>query len=298
MTRPTHTSKGGTAVAPDKKRLIKEFLLMTFATVMISVGVYCFKFPNNFSMGGVSGLSILLGKVLPVLSASSYNTIINVLFLILGFIMLDKGFGFRTVYCSLLSAGLIQVFSWVWPLTEPLTDQLMLELFFAVILPALGAAILFNIDASSGGTDIAAMILKKYTGLDVGTALLISDVAIAAAALFVFDATAGLCSLLGLALKSVLVDSAIESLNRRKAFFVITSDPEHVCDYVTHTLVRGATIWTAQGAYTHDIHHVVLTVLSRGQAVALRRHLKEVDPHAFMIVANSSEIFGKGFLRA
>ena len=282
----------------DKKRFWKEFFWMNVATVMISVGVYCFKFPNNFSMGGVSGLSILLGKVLPVLSASSYNTIINVLFLILGFIMLDKSFGFRTVYCSLLSAGLIQVFSWVWPLTEPLTDQLMLELFFAVILPALGAAILFNIDASSGGTDIAAMILKKYSGLDVGTALLISDVAIAAAALFVFDATAGLCSLLGLALKSVLVDSAIESLNRRKAFFVITSDPEHVCDYVTHTLVRGATVWTAQGAYTHDVHHVVLTVLSRGQAVALRRHLKQVDPHAFMIVANSSEIFGKGFLRA
>ena len=283
---------------PDKKRFLKEFVWMNVAALMISVGVYCFKFPNNFSIGGVSGLSILLGRMLPMLSASTYNTIINVLFLILGFIMLDKGFGFRTVYCSLLSAGLIQVFSWVWPLTEPLTDQLMLELFFAVILPALGAAILFNIDASSGGTDIAAMILKKYTGLDVGTALLISDVAIAAAALFVFDATAGLCSLLGLALKSVLVDSAIESLNRRKAFFVITSDPEHVCDYVTHTLVRGATVWTAQGAYTHDVHHVVLTVLSRGQAVALRRHLKQVDPHAFMIVANSSEIFGKGFLRA
>ena len=271
---------------------------MNLATIMLSIGVYCFKFTNNFSMGGVSGLSVLLGKVLPMLSASTYNTIINVLFLILGFLMLDKGFGFRTVYCSVLSAGLIQVFSWVWPLTHPLTDQLMLELFFAVILPALGAAILFNIDASSGGTDIAAMILKKYTGLDVGTALLISDVAIAAAALFVFDVTAGLCSLLGLALKSVLVDSAIESLNRRKAFFVITSDPEHVCDYVTNTLVRGATVWQAQGAYTHDVHHVVLTVLSRGQAVALRRHLKQVDPHAFMIVANSSEIFGKGFLRA
>ena len=281
----------------DKKRFWKEFLWMNVATVMISVGVYCFKFPNNFSMGGVSGLSILLGKVLPVLSASSYNTIINVLFLILGFLMLDKSFGFRTVYCSLLSAGLIQVFSWVWPLTAPLTDQLMLELFFAVILPALGAAILFNIDASSGGTDIAAMILKKYTGMDVGRALLISDVVIAAAALFVFDMTAGLCSLLGLALKSVLVDSAIESLNRRKAFFVITSDPVHVCDYVTHTLGRGATVWQAKGAYTDQTHHVVLTVLSRGQAVAMRRHLRQVDPHAFLIVANSSEIFGKGFLQ-
>ena len=148
------------------------------------------------------------------------------------------------------------------------------------------------------GEVICADSMQVYKGLDVGTALLISDVAIAAAALFVFDVKAGLCSLLGLALKSVLVDGAIESLNRRKAFFVITSDPDHVCDYVTHTLVRGATVWTAQGAYTHDVHHVVLTVLSRSQAVALRRHLKQVDPHAFMIVANSSEIFGKGFLRA
>ncbi len=285
-------------MSTQKKRFLNELIWMTFGTLILSAGVYFFKFPNNFSMGGVSGLSILLGKALPVLSPSTYNSIINVLFLILGFLLLDKSFGFRTVYCSLLSAGLIEVFSWVVPMSAPLADQLILELLFAVILPALGAAILFNIDASSGGTDIAAMILKKYTGLDVGSALLVSDIAIAAAALVVFDLTAGLCSLLGLALKSVLVDSAIESLNRRKAFFIITSDPEHVCSYVTHTLGRGATLWQAQGAYTHVVHHVVLTVLSRRQAVVLRRHLREVDPKAFMIVANSSEIFGKGFLRA
>ena len=71
-----------------------------------------------------------------------------------------------------------------------------------------------------------------------------------------------------------------------------------MCDYVTHTLVRGATVWQAKGAYTDQTHYVVLTVLSRGQAVAMRRHLRQVDPHAFLIVANSSEIFGKGFLRA
>ena len=283
---------------PSPKELFHEFLLMSLGTALVSVGVYFFKFPNNFSMGGVSGLAVLLGKLIPQLSPSTFNSIINLLFLLLGFLLLDKGFGFRTVYCSILYAGLVQVFEILWPLSAPLTNQLMLELLFAVVLPAIGSAILFNIGASSGGTDIAAMILKKYTGMDVGRALLVSDVAIAAAALVVFDVQAGLCSLLGLALKSVLVDSAIESLNRRKAFFVITSDPEHVCDYVTHTLVRGATVWTAQGAYTHDVHHVVLTVLSRGQAVVLRRQLKSMDPHAFLIVANSSEIFGKGFLRA
>lgn len=280
------------------KELFHDFLLMTLGTALVSVGVYFFKFPNNFSMGGVSGLAVLLGRLLPQLSPSTFNSIINILFLVLGFLLLDKGFGFRTVYCSLLYSGLVQVFSWLWPLDGPLTQELMLELLFAVVLPAMGSAILFNIGASSGGTDIAAMILKKYSGMDVGRALLLSDVAIAAAALVIFDVQAGLCSLLGLALKSVLVDSAIESFNRRKAFFIITSQPEPVCDYVTHTLERGATVWQAQGAYTHEVHYVVLTVLSRGQAVVLRRQLKAMDPHAFLIVANSSEIFGKGFLRA
>ncbi len=287
-------------MSETRKAQVNEFLLMTLGTALVSVGVYFFKFPNNFSMGGVSGLSILLGKVIHVswLTPSTFNSIINTLFLILGFLLLDKGFGFKTVYCSVLYAGLVQVFEWLCPMTGPLTDQLMLELFFAVILPALGSAILFNINASTGGTDIAAMILKKFSGLDVGRALLCSDVLIAAAALFVFDITAGLCSLLGLVLKSVLVDNVIESLNRRKAFIIITSHPQIASAFITDELNRGATIWDGMGAYTKEGHQVVLTVLTRAQAVLLRRHLKQNDPHAFMIITNSSEIFGKGFLRA
>lgn len=282
------------------KNFVKEFLLMSIGTALVSIGVYFFKFPNHFSMGGVSGLSILLGEVIrvPWLTPSMFNTMINLLFLVLGFVLLDKGFGLKTVYCSLLYSALVQIFEWVWPMTAPLTDQLMLELFFAVILPALGSAILFNLGSSTGGTDIAAMILKKYSGLDVGNALLCSDLLIAAAALFIFDITAGLCSLLGLVLKSVLVDSVIESLNRKKAFIIITSNPEIACGYITDNLIRGATLWDAEGAYTHKEHQIVLTVLSRGQAVMLRRYLKEHDSSAFMIVTNSSEIFGKGFLRA
>ena len=282
------------------KRDFQEFLLLTLGTALVSAGVYFFKFPNHFSMGGVSGLAVLLGELFPHawLSPSVFNTLINLLFLVLGFLLLDKGFGLKTVYCSLLYSGLVQVFEWIWPLSAPLTDELMLELFFAVILPALGSGILFNLDASTGGTDIAAMILKKYTGLDVGRALLCSDIAIAAAALLVFDVTAGLCSLLGLVLKSVLVDSVIESLNRRKAFMIITYQPELVTGYITRELGRGATVWEGTGAYTREKHQVVLTVLARHQAVLLRRYLKSSDPHAFMIVTNSSEIFGKGFLRA
>lgn len=279
---------------------VKEFLLMSLGTALVSIGVYFFKFPNNFSMGGVSGLSVLLGELVrvPGLTPSVFNSIINTLFLVLGFVFLNRGFGFKTVYCSLLYAGLTQVFEILVPLSAPLTTNKMLEAFFAIILPALGSGILFNLNASTGGTDIAAMILKKYTGLDVGRALLLSDIVIAAAALFVFDIETGLFSLLGLVLKSVLVDSVIESINRRKSLTIITSQPEVSMVFITQTLGRGATVWEGQGAYTHQKHWIVLTVLSRGQAVVLRRYLKEKDPGAFLLVSNSSEIFGKGFLRA
>lgn len=285
---------------PSPRQALTAFLLMTLGSALVSVGVYFFKFPNHFSMGGVSGLSILLGQLIPsrLVTPATFNTGITVLFLILGFLVLDKSFGLKTVYCSLLYSGLIQLFERLFPLSRPLTGQKMLELFFAVILPALGAAILFNMDASTGGTDIMAMILKKFSGMDVGRALLISDVLIAASALLVFDVETGLFALLGLALKSVLVDSVIESLNRNKAFTVVTHDPERVCRYINEDLHRGATIWKGQGAYTHQDQFVILTALSRHQAVALRNYLRQNDPHAFMLITNSSEIFGKGFLRA
>lgn len=282
------------------RQAVQEFLMMSLGTALVSVGVYFFKFPNHFSMGGVSGLSVLLGAVVQVdwLTPSTFNSIINTLFLVLGFLFLNKGFGLRTVYCSLLYAAMIQLFEVFVPLSAPLTTNKMLEAFFAIILPSLGSGILFNLNASTGGTDIAAMILKKFSGLDVGRALLLSDVLIAGAALFIFDIETGLFSLLGLVLKSVLVDSVIESLNRRKSFTIITSNPGVVSEYITKELIRGATIWEGQGAYTHTKHWVVLTVLSRGQAVLLRRYLKEHDPSAFMLVSNTSEIFGRGFLRA
>ncbi len=285
---------------PTWKSRLTEFALLTLGAAMVAVGVYFFKFPNHFSTGGVSGLSVLLGQLIPahVITASTMNTILNVIFLAAGFLVLDKGFGLKTVYCTVLYTALVQVFEWIWPLSGPLTDQPMLELFFAVILPSLGAAILFNLGSSTGGTDIVAMILKKFSGMDVGRALLVSDVLIAGSALVIFDVKTGLFSLLGLMLKSVLVDSAIESINRRKSFMVVTHDPEPVCDFIIHTMNRSATVWKGQGAYTHHDQYVILTALSRHQAMLLRNFLRKTDPHAFMLITNSSEIFGKGFLRA
>ena len=279
------------------KQLLREFLPLTLGTALVAFGVYFFKFPNNFSTGGVTGIAVLLSAVFPSISSSTFASVINILFLILGFAVLNRGFGVRTVYCSLLFSALLSGLEWLCPMSAPLTDQKLLELFFAVIFPALGSAILFNMQGSTGGTDILAMILRKFTSLDIGRALLCVDVLIAGSTLFLINIETGLFSLLGLILKSVLVDTVIESLNRKKSFILVTSCPDEVCNFITHTLHRSATFWKAEGAYTHQEKWVVLAALSRAQAVALRRYLKALDPHAFMLITNSSEIFGKGFLR-
>ena len=284
-------------MSPRIKTALKEFPMLTIGTALVALGVYFFKFPNNFSTGGVTGLAILLSAVFPI-SSATFASVLNVAFLILGFIVLNKGFGARTIYCSLLFSALLSGLEWLCPLSAPLTDQPLLELLFAVILPALGSGILFNMQGSTGGTDILAMILKKYTSLDIGQALLYVDVIIAGSTLFLINIETGLFSLLGLLLKSVLVDTVIESINRKKSVILVTSFPEEIASFITHNLGRSATIWEAKGAYSHETKWVVMSALSRSQAVILRRHLKAVDLHGFMMVTNSSEIFGKGFLRA
>ncbi len=280
------------------KAKAQEVLLLILGTALVALGVYFFKFPNNYSTGGVTGIAVILSSLFPTVSSSTFTSVINIASLVLGFVFLNRGFGIRTIFCTLLFSAMLAGLEWLYPMTHPLTDQKMLELFFAVILPSLGAAILFNLDSSTGGTDILAMILKKYTSMDIGKALLYVDVLITAATLVVINIETGLYSLLGLVLKSVLVDMVIESFNRRKSFMLVTSCPDTVCTYITQQLHRSATYWKGEGAYSHQDKWVVLTALSRAQAVALRRYLKGVDPHAFMLITNSSEIFGKGFLRA
>ena len=280
------------------KAKAREVLLLILGTALVALGVYFFKFPNNYSTGGVTGIAVILSSLFPSVSSSTFTSVINIASLVLGFVFLNRGFGIRTIFCTLLFSAMLAGLEWLYPMTHPLTDQKMLELFFAVILPSLGAAILFNLDSSTGGTDILAMILKKYTSMDTGKALLYVDVLITAATLIVINIETGLYSLLGLVLKSVMVDMVIESFNRRKSFMLVTSCPDTVCTYITHQLHRSATYWKGEGAYSHQDKWVVLTALSRAQAVALRRYLKGIDPHAFMLITNSSEIFGKGFLRA
>ena len=176
-----------------------------------------------------------------------------------------------------------------------LTGQPMLELVFAVMLTGIGSAILFRCNASSGGTDIVALILKKFTSLNVGTALLITDVLTAASTIFIFGIEVGLFSLLGLFAKVFVVDDILDSMNMCKSFTIITTKPRQIEDYITKNMKRGATVYHAEGAYTHKDKTVILTVCRRSEALKLRKKVKEIDEHSFMVITKTSEIMGKGF---
>ena len=276
------------------KSKLKNFSLLTISTLIMAVGISFFKFANNFTFGGITGIAVLVAKFLPI-SASDFSFVVNILLLIIGWIVLGKSFAEKTAYSTILLSVSLSLLERIYPMSHPLTNEPLLELIFAILLPALGSAILFNIGASSGGTDVIAMILKKYTSVDIGKGLMISDLIFTLAGFLVFNVKTGLYSLFGLIMRSALIDNFIESFNRSKYFHVVTSNATCICDFIQNDLQRGATIVNATGAFTGDDKYIILTVLSPSQAVKLRNFIKEHDPKAFLLVSNTSEIIGKGF---
>ena len=286
--------KNGILDRNKAKRTALEYGLITLAAALLVVGVYFFKFPNNFSFGGVTGMAVVLSAVTPF-STGTINFVINMALLVLGFASLGREFGLKTVYVSVLISVGLSGLEKLFPLHAPLTSEPVLDLIFAIVLPALSSAILFNIGASGGGTDIVAVLLQKHSTVNIGTALFLVDLSITAAAFFIFDIQTGMFSFCGLMAKSLVIDSAIENINLCKYFTIVCDDPDPICEFIHVNLDRSATIFQAEGTFTHHPKYVILTVMKRGQAVQLRNFIRQIEPHAFLMITNSSEIIGKGF---
>lgn len=272
------------------------WLLMNVGTLCVAAGVYFFKSPNHFATGGVSGIAIVLAGYVP-LKQSELVMIVNVALLLLGFLFLGKGCTLKTIYCSLVYSAENMLFEYLFPLNAPITDQPFLELVIAMLLTGAGSALIFNCGASSGGTDIVALVLKKYTKLDTGKALLLSDFAIACCA-FLFGPTAGLFSVLGLFSKAFIIDGVIENIGKSKYITIITSSPQDVGDYIINVMKRDFTEYRATGGYTGAEKTVLITVCKRGEALRLKAEVKRRDPSAFVIITDANEILGKGFREA
>ena len=278
-----------------RKEWMREFGLLNLGTFLTAIGSYFFKFPNNFSTGGVTGLSVVLTHYFPGLSNGTIVSVINIALMVVGLILLGKEFGFKTFYVTIAFSAMLKLFETVTPLTQPLTDQPFMELLFGVFLPAWGSAMLFNIGSSTGGTDIIAMVVKKYFKCHIGKALLVVDFFITVMTFVAFGPTTGLFSILGLVMRSFAVDFFLEEMNTYKSFTIITDHAEEIYQYITQVLHRGATIYHAEGVFEHSDKTIILTAQSKQQGIKLQEQIKKADPHAFVLISNTSEIIGKGF---
>ena len=273
---------------------LKNFLIITAGCFLLAIGVYFFKIPNGFVTGGVTGVGTILAQFTPI-SAGLWIWILNISLLLLGFLVLGKETGIKTVYCSMLYSALTYIFEFMFPMQKPLSGEPLLELIYAMLLTSVASAMIFNGKASTGGTDIVALILKKFTSINVGKALLIADSIVAVSSFFFFGMEIGLFSILGLFAKAFLVDGVIESLNTCKYFVVITSKRDEISEYIIKSLHHGVTVSTVIGEYTKQEKTMIHTVCRRAEAIRLREKIREIDPKAFTIITTSSEIIGRGF---
>ena len=139
------------------------------------------------------------------------------------------------------------------------------------------------------------MIIKKYSTMNISTALLATDLIVVVVSFLIFDTLTGLCSILGLLAKTLLIDKSIERMKLNKFFTIVSSNPQPICDFITHELDHSATTYHAQGAYSHRDRTVILTVVDVKQAIYLQRFIHRTEPTAFTAITKSSEIVGKGF---
>jgi len=277
------------------KTIIKEYILITIGIALVALGLYFFLIPNDLAVGGVSGLAIVINQYMPGLTIGALMFVLNIILFVVGFMFIGSSFGVRTMYASFGLSGMIWVLEKLCPMSGSITNDIFLELIFGILIGAIGMGIVFNQNASTGGTDIIAKMLNKYFHLEIGKSLLIADFLITILAGVAFGPRIGMYALLGVIINGYTVDAVIAGINNCKKVEVVSSKGEEIKRFIIEDLNRGATLYTAKGAYTNDEKEIITSVLGNKQFIKLKNHIKEIDKTAFIITYNVHETVGEGF---
>lgn len=273
------------------KNQMKTFFTITLAMFIISVAIYFFLIPSNIITGSITGLAMVLEK-LTQLSISTLTLIINIILLIMGFILIGKDFGAKTVYASLLLPFFLAVFERINPNNVSLTQNSVYDMATYILILAFGQTILFRVNASSGGTDILAKIVNKYTHIDLGKSCTIVGLLICTTSLLVYDIGALVIGALATLANGQAVDYFIDGFNKKKKICILSKDYKTIQDYIMHTLKRGVTLYTAQGGYDKTEHTELVTIMDTNEYKKLLFYLQESDIEAFVSVYTVNEVIG------
>lgn len=272
---------------------LKEYAIITLGIAIVVISLQFFFFPNKIASGGVSGLALVINKLLGIETGIVMN-ICNVVLFSLAFMFLGKSFGIKSLYAAFGLSISLSVIERNFKVV-PFTDNLVLASIFGSALLALGTAIMLTQNATTGGTSITAKLISKYFNIDFGKGLLISDSIVIILAMFTFGTELALFGLLSVYLTSTLIDKFIDGINVSKQVMVFTKQEKVVSSYIINDINRGCTVFHGKGGYTGQDNCVILTILTRSQFIKLKQFIKENDSSAFITVSETSEVLGEGF---
>lgn len=272
-----------------KTELIRECFIITLATLIVAAAVFFFLIPSQVSVGSISGLAMILGNVIP-LHISVITFILNSFLLILGFLMIGREFGAKTVYTSLLLPLFLRVFEIIFPDFSSINCDPALDMICYIFTVSIGLAILFRENASSGGLDIVAKLLNKYLRMDMGKAMALPGMCVALSSALFYDKKLVVLSILGTYLNGLILDHFIFGLNLKKRVCIISQKQDQIRDFIINRLHSGATIYQGFGAYDNRPRTEIITIVDKNEYSQLMSYLSKTDPDAFVTVYAVNEV--------
>lgn len=278
------------------KQNIKEYGIITVGVLLVAIAIEYFFAPNNLAAGGVTGLSVVITNYFPSLTVGGITFVMNLFLFVVAFIVVGGDFGFKTIYSSFgLSLILWLMDKFIHP--QALTTDLMLATIFGTIITAIGLAMVFNLNASTGGTDILAKILNKYTSFNIGISLLCVDFLVTLLGAITFGADKGFYALLSVILNGPLIDKIIAVMNQKKQITIISDKNEEIANFIMNELKRGCTSLAGAGAYSKENKQIIYSVLDKKELEKVKEFIDSIDPEAFFTIGQIDEVQGNGFLK-
>ena len=276
---------------------------MTVGMTVAAAAVYYFLMPSKLVVGSITGLSIVIGKLLSMagigIKVSQVIVIINAILLVMAWLLIGKEFGAKTVYTALILGPLVDFWEKILPiekLLEPGQTSLMNDpwfdlLCFVLILSA-SQTILFHINASTGGLDILAKIVNKYLHIDLGTSVSVAGALICCTAFAINPFRLVVIGLIGTWINGIALDYFTAGMNRRKRVCIISSQYERLRKYIIEDLERGCSLYNVTGGYNGHQNVEIQALLTQNEFASLMEYMKVNDIHGFITAGNVSEIYG------
>lgn len=270
-------------------KTIQEYVLITIATIITGAGVFFFLVPSHLTVGSISGLAIVVGNFVP-LPISVITMTFNIGLLAVGFALIGKEFGAKTVYTSILLPVVIGVFENIYPNNISITADPFLDMICYIFVTGIGLAMLFNRNASSGGLDIIAKLLNKFLHIDLGSAMSISGMVVALSSALVYDKKTVVLSVLGTYLHGIVLDHFIFGFDMKKRVCIVSQKEEEIRNFILNELQSGATIYEAYGAYNLQPRREIITIVDKNEYVKLMTFIEKTDSEAFVTIYTVNKI--------